>query len=51
VVSKKSTSIRIDEELWKQFRIAALKLDKKASELLEELIRDFVSQQAGEGEN
>jgi len=39
------TSIRIDPELWKEFRKVAIDRDMKVSELLEQAIRLFLKQQ------
>jgi len=36
---KEYTSIRIDPELWKQFKIAALREDMQISDLMERIIR------------
>lgn len=39
---RKTTSLKIDEELWKEVKIHCIKLNKDISEFLEELLRKEV---------
>ena len=38
-MARKTTSIKIDEDLWKKFKIRAIEKNKEISTYLEELIR------------
>lgn len=38
-MARKSTSIKVDEDLWKEFKKRAIDKDLDVSELLERLIR------------
>ena len=38
-MARKTTSIKIDDELWKEFKIKAIEKDKDISTYLEELIK------------
>ena len=42
MMTKKGFTIKIDEELWKDFSIKCIKKGKTKAEILEEMIRDFV---------
>lgn len=39
-MARKTTSLKIDEQVWKDLKIHCIKADKEISEYLEELIRE-----------
>ena len=39
-MARKTTSIKVDEELWKKFKIKAIKKNKDISTYLEQLIKE-----------
>jgi predicted transcriptional regulator len=41
-MERKTTSIKVDPELWKEFKKHAIDQDKDISEILEEMIREKV---------
>ena len=41
-MTKKGFTIKLNEELWKEFSIKCIKKSKTKTEILEELIEDFV---------
>jgi len=43
-MSKITTSVRIDEELWRRLKIKAIEREMTTAELLEELIRKEVEE-------
>jgi hypothetical protein len=44
------TTIRIDEELWHQFRVAAVQERKTASQVLREFVAWYVERKGKDGE-
>ena len=42
LMTKKGFTIKLNEELWKEFSIKCIKKSKTKTEILEELIEDFV---------
>lgn len=41
----KKTSIKIDPEIWKQLKIVAIKNNMKISELIEKIVKDYLTDQ------
>jgi predicted transcriptional regulator len=48
MVKRTPTSIKIDEELWEQFKILAIRKKTTATELLEKAMRDLLAKEAKE---
>jgi predicted transcriptional regulator len=46
VVKRTPTSIKIDEELWEEFKILAIRKKTTATELLEKAMRDLLAKEA-----
>ncbi len=46
VVKRTPTSIKIDEELWEEFKILAIKKKTTATELLERAMRDLLAKES-----
>jgi predicted transcriptional regulator len=45
MVKRTPTSIKIDEELWEQFKILAIRKKTTATELLEKAMRDLLAKE------
>lgn len=42
-MTDKVTSIRVDEDLWKDFKVECARIERSMQSVLEELIRDFLA--------
>jgi len=42
-LSKQATSVKVDSDLWKEFRKYCIDADKSTSEAIEDLIRSFLN--------
>ena len=42
IVKRTATSIKIDPELWKETKIAAIQYETTVSELVEEAIKEYI---------
>jgi len=48
---RKTTSLKIDEELWKEVKIHCIKESKEISEYLEEIIKNDLSKTSSKSKN